>query len=375
MKAHLLKSSEVSTELFTKVVGLLLGEPGIIEFTYNDNAIIDFEQDELFNKIIKTEEDFIEKPSPIMACNELINYKREFPLKRETAKWKDLFRKCNDYRLKNHIDSKEFVLLLTNIPNEHNWFASLEEKMPYNGFVHTADWDYFIDCPPEFPIAYEVIALMLQKHMFDGLYDVRTKVHEKPIGCISDFCGNKKEIILKLRTADVCRSCMERLKEKLSMPVIFHALKVMESLRVKMLYAQNFRQESPLSKLVITPQHKLFLPDFGNIEIKLRPLEKALYFLFLKHPEGIYLSSLSNHREELYEIYTSISSQGILIEMKARIDDMVNALSNSAAEKISRIKRVFEDTIGKELANHYCIKGEHGEVKKISLDRDLVVSG
>lgn len=373
MKAHLIKSNEVSTELFTKVVGLLQAEAGIIEFSYDSDSIIDFNEEELYVKEIKTEKKFREKDRLLSCSLKESNINFEFPLKRETAKWKNLFNKCSDYRLFNKIDSTDFVLLLTDIPNEHNWFASLQEKMSFNGFVHTADWDYFIDCPAEFPIAYEVIALMLQKHMFDGLYDVRTKVHEKPIGCISDFCANKKEIILKLRTADICRSCMERLKGKLSMPEIFHALKIMESLRVKMLYAQNFRQESPLSKLIITAKHKIFLPDFGNIEIKLRPLEKALYFLFLKHPDGIYLSSLSNHREELYEIYCGICYQGVMKEMKSRIDDIVNALSNSSAEKISRIKRVFEDTIGKDLANHYCIRGEHGEMKKIALDRGMVV--
>ena len=102
-------------------------------------------------------------------------------------------------------------------------------------------------------------------------------------------------------------------------------------------------------------------------------LEKALYLLFLNHPEGIYLSSLSDYRQELYDIYTGISNTWMLHEMKARIDDMVNALSNSASEKISRIKRVFEEAIGNDLAQHYYIRGAVGEAKSIALDRDKVV--
>ena len=63
---------------------------------------------------------------------------------------------------------------------------------------------------------------------------------------------------------------------------------------------------------------------------------------------------------------------GDLSEMRERIDDMVNALSDSASQKISRIKRVFEEAIGQDLAKHYYIQGESGQKKKIDLNRSLV---
>ena len=58
--------------------------------------------------------------------------------------------------------------------------------------------------------------------------------------------------------------------------------------------------------------------------------------------------------------------------MKNRIDDMANITSNSAAEKISKIKAAFVKAIGDELARHYYIQGGNGEVKKVDLSRDLV---
>ena len=146
----------------------------------------------------------------------------------------------------------------------------------------------------------------------------------------------------------------------------------LESIRVKMLYAQNFRQETPLSILLIDEQKRFFLSDFGNIEIKLRPLEKALYLLFIRHPEGIFLSCLSEHRRELYLIYETLSTIGMRNEMKTRIDDLVNVLNNSANEKMSRIKRVFESAIGNQLARNYYIYGAVGEAKNIYLERSLV---
>jgi len=371
MKIHLIRSSEVDQELFTKVVNLLEAVPGPIQFGYDAAAVINFNKDELFNNIIPDKDDFETTKGISLEFNQ--QFSRTFPMEKATATWKTLFEKSEKYRRLHSIPAYEFVILITDIPNKENWFASLDEGMPYNGFVHTDDWDHYIDCSNAFPISYEIIALMLQKYMFQDKSEMFSAVHNTPLGCINDMCVQKREVILKLRTADICRSCMERIKDKIPTPVIHHALAIMESLRVKMLYAQNFRQESSPSRLLIDEQFRIFLQDYGNIEIKLRPLEKALYILFLSHPEGIFLSSLSDFRQELYDIYTGISHMGTLREMQGRIDEMVNALSNSANEKIARIKRVFEEAIGNELAKHYYIRGNSGDVKKISLETNLIM--
>ena len=373
MRIHLVKSAEVSVELFTKIIDLLQANPGPLSFTCNLDSVSNIYLDEKILNNMKTKEEFEKQlATENNLSDRLVSRKISFPFEREEVSWDTLFAKCNKYRRKNNIKEDEFVIMLTDIANNKNWFACLDESNPFNGFIHTADWQYFISCSAAFPIAYEVIALVLQKHMFDGMIDLRTAVHNSPIGCINDLCIHKKEIILKLRTADVCNECMRLLQNKITMPKIHHALTIMNSLREKMLYAQNFRQSTPPGRLLIDAQKRFLLTDFGNIEIKLRPLEKALYILFLKYPEGIYHSSLSEHRTELYEIYSQIANMGDLNEMKERIDDMVNALSDSASQKMSRIKRVFEEAIGTELAKYYFIKGEPGKVKSIALDRNLM---
>ena len=371
MKVHLLKSAEVDTTLFTKVVDFLQSIPGPISFNYDLNATTYFEDEELFKHQIIDEEHF-EKKIMLESYSKL-NSERIFPLERETVSWAVLFNKVSQFRNERNIPNNEFVLLLTDIANKQNWFASLDENMPYNGFIHTADWDHYIKCSAAFPIAYEVIALVLQKHMFNRVNDLRIKLHEQPIGCVNDFCAHKRDIILKLRTGDVCEDCIERVQGNISIPELHHALNIMSSLRERMLFAQNMKKFSPLSTLRIDKKYKIFLSEFGNIEIKLRPLEKALYFLFLKYPEGIYHSSLSEHRTELYEIYSKISTMGDLLEMRERIDDMVNTLNDSASQKMSRIKRVFEEAVGRDLAKHYFIKGDAGKKKKIDLDRNMIV--
>jgi len=182
----------------------------------------------------------------------------------------------------------------------------------------------------------------------------------------------KSEIILKMRTADVCADCMKHLEQSLSLPEIHHALAVMESLRMRMLFAQNFKQSSPPSKIQIRRNGRIYLSDYGNMEIKLPTLEKALYILFLRHPEGIYISSLSEHRQELYYIYARLSNRGLMEEMRKRIDDMTNVLRDQTSVKISRIKKAFIDALGNALAEHYIIQGENAERKSIKLDRSLV---
>ena len=372
MDIHLIRSTEVDKLLFTKVVDLLQSIPGPIHFSCKPNSIINLDEDEFQHQTIKDEDGFFKlmRQRTFIAEEKLMP---TFPLERKAVSWDYLFQKAAHYRIENDIPENHFVILITNIPNQSNWFAALDQNNPYNGFIHSDDWEYIIDCSVAFPVAYEVIALFLQKYLFNGVIELRQRIHVTSIGCVSDLCMNKREIILKLRTADICPSCMRVLKEKLPLKVIHHARMIMESLRVKMLFAQNFRQDMPLSRLIITPQKKLFLPEFDNQEVRLRPLEKALYFLFLEEPDGIFLSNLCDYREKLYEIYSSLSTRGMLEEMRIRIDNMTNVLSNSASEKISRIRQVFEELIGQDLAENYIIRGEVGDAKKIAIQRKLVV--
>ncbi len=387
MKVHLIKDGDVGKDTFSEVVDLLQAISGPIEFYYDSNNIVNFTEDDVIEKKMPDEKKFGQS---IQAYAEVENSKYpvvksirayesrplrtfSFPFLRKTTKWTTIFDKCNSYRLYNNIPENEFVILLTEVSNTNNWFASLDEKMPFNGFIHTADWNHFIKCQDSFPIAFEVIALVLQKHMFNDYNEARSSVHLDPIGCVNDMCLEKKDIKLKLRTADICPDCMNKLKGKLSFAEINQSLNIMESLRVKMLFSQNFKQNVPLSRLVIDNENKIFLPDFGNIEIKLRPLEKTLYFFYLNHPEGVGLSFLRGKREEMYEIYTKLSGIGNLEEMKSRINDMVDVTKSSAFEKISKIKAAFVKAIGEELAKNYYIQGGNGEVKKVLLERELYI--
>ncbi len=136
---------------------------------------------------------------------------------------------------------------------------------------------------------------------------------------------------------------------------------------------QLLHPDDRLSRLVITSDYRLLLPDYNNMEIKMEPLVKAVYLLFLKHPEGIMFKCLSDYRKELTEIYVKLKPYGLSDRVVQSIENVTNPLLNSINEKCARIRGAFVGQFDNHLAKHYYIDGNRGEVKKIALPRDLVV--
>ena len=131
-------------------------------------------------------------------------------------------------------------------------------------------------------------------------------------------------------------------------------------------------QNGKLSKLVITKKYEILLPDYNNMVIKMEPLVKAIFFLFLKHPEGILFKHLPDYREELIGIYKDLRPLGLNSHSLQSIEDVTNPLLNSINEKCARIRAAFLKKFDEYLARNYFITGERGEPKKIILPRDLV---
>ena len=128
-----------------------------------------------------------------------------------------------------------------------------------------------------------------------------------------------------------------------------------------------------LSRLVVTKDYRIVLPDYQDMEIKMEPLAKAVYLLFLKHPEGIAFKSLPDHRKELADIYTKLRPAGLTDRAMQSIEDVTNPLLNSINEKCARIRGAFVGEFDDYMAKYYYIDGKRGEVKKIALPRELVV--
>lgn len=140
-----------------------------------------------------------------------------------------------------------------------------------------------------------------------------------------------------------------------------------------------------LSQLLITSDYRFLLPDYGNKEVEMSPIHKALYLLFLNHPDGIESKHLSDHRDELLSIYMRVSSWLDIDKVYDVVDRLVDPLDNAFNEKCSRIKAAFAAIMDEYSAAYYAISGHklrhisassrvwYERKKIITLPRELVV--
>lgn len=115
-------------------------------------------------------------------------------------------------------------------------------------------------------------------------------------------------------------------------------------------------EEDKPGRAYIDSKGQLVLPDAGEVKIKLTPMERTLYILFLKYPEGINADELWRYWDELCDIYgcQTVYDDTDLIEDAVEgicDEDKVTWYTN-----VSRIKKKVSDKLGKRAAEQYIIK-------------------
>ena len=141
-----------------------------------------------------------------------------------------------------------------------------------------------------------------------------------------------------------------------------------------------------LSRLLITRDYRFLLVDYQNRVVELQPVHKAVYLLFLAHPEGIEFKRLGDYREELTRYYMATAKLMDKVKITEGVDHLVNPLDNAINEKCSRIKKVFSDMMDDYAASYYIISGHtqkhvagssriwYERLKVITLPRELVTN-
>lgn len=141
--------------------------------------------------------------------------------------------------------------------------------------------------------------------------------------------------------------------------------------------------KSRLSRLVITKDYRFVLADY-QLEVELQPVHKAVYLLFLNHPEGIEFKRLGNYREELLGYYLATARWMDKEKAEESVDHLVDPLDNAINEKCSRIKKAFLELMDEYRASYYLISSHtqkhiagriwYERLKVITLPRELVIN-
>ena len=185
---------------------------------------------------------------------------------------------------------------------------------------------------------------------------------------LEDMAGEVKRLVAALQAAG---------RRDLLLQAI--GVGVMEDLRLE-------AAKGRLSRLCITDDYRFLLLDYGNKELELQPVHKAVYLLFLAHPEGIEFKRLGEYRDELLRYYMATAKMLDKEKVKEGVDHLVNPLDNAINEKCSRIKKVFLDLMDEYTASYYIISSHtqkhiagssrmwYERLKVITLPRELVVS-
>ena len=179
MNVHILRSPEYSPEDYNEVINLLKTHSNSIKIKSHPKVNI--------------------------------SYGNEEPIKH----WDEFFKICNQFRSNKKIHENDYVFLLTEHQNQEDYFGWTDEKLG-NYFIQTSGWNQYFESEvnKHFPISYEVVAWILRSLMYDTQEELLKNAHVRARGCVMDFCDEKTDIVLKMRTGDVCNSCLQRIKER-----------------------------------------------------------------------------------------------------------------------------------------------------------------
>ncbi len=290
----------------------------------------------------------------------------------ESLSFDEFFNLCNTYRINKEIPKDDYVVLVTSIKNDMRWFSAFKEK---NIFIHGLEWEYYTKRDAKYGIAYEVVENIFQSQIGLNIFGVNKEphFHMESIGCINDMCMNKADVMLKLRTADICDSCIDWAIEKKVNPLILqHIKELIESLRNE--FINSNRITSTVKPLIVHVDPQRII-KIGNKEIDIVALQKVLFIFFLKNPQGVKTKLVCDHQDELVNIYKEIRKSGEKTKIKRMFDSEKGAEPSFDSHK-SKLNRALVSILGAKLAEFYIITKviiEDGiNIYKINLEDDYI---
>ena len=283
------------------------------------------------------------------------------------ANGKTLFRKVAfaamvEVRQAHKLDDEDALVLLTSLSDERDFFAYGEPAGtgPGHHCIMISGWEDMAAMDFLYPTLHIVASNLLQGRMHKTMEEWERNAHEYSVGCISDFCRNKQDILLRLRTADVCEACAGKYNAvikagELSVEEFEQCMELLELAR------EGIRFHN---RMVATPTPSPLLIDPTNLSVTLVHHDRVInfngviphciYILYLKHPEGIPYEELEQHVEALIDHYDTIkgtkSRQQLLQSFSVLTDHRDRSRLN---QEVSKLRRSVKEAVGEKLLPLY----------------------
>ena len=149
-------------------------------------------------------------------------------------------------------------------------------------------------------------------------------------------------------------------------------LEAMSILRKRLSELEILEGTDEGERILVTKDYRILLPDRFDTEIRMRPLVKTVFLLFLRHPEGIRFGELPDYRDELLDLYKGVTRRPSGPELERSVDRLVSPRDNSIHEKAANLAATLARYFRPEQLPAYTLTGKAGTPKRIRLDRALV---
>jgi hypothetical protein len=333
MNVHILRSPEYSTEDYNEVINLLKTHTNSIKIKSHPKVNISYENQE--------------------------------PVKH----WDEFFKICDQFRSNKKIHENDYVFLLTEHQNQEDYFGWTDEKLG-NYFIQTSGWNRYFqsEVNKHFPISYEVVAWILRSLMYDTQEGLLKNAHERARGCVMDYCDEKADIILKMRTGDVCSTCLQRISERGINPgFLGNIFNTMENIRKGLMYRERndlLGTVSPVKLKLGVNRPKFVLTEMNDLILNFDEGQTALYMFLLQTGE-VRLTHVRDLEDNLKECYRLVKNGNISQrELESTVSYWVKPENPEVlTQKISKINKKLRDLLGEKLANNYLIINEKGKYR------------
>lgn len=216
--------------------------------------------------------------------------------------WSDFFAACRNYREQHNIHDDDFLVVITELANSKNWFSGFSMDGERNIFVQGTEWENYIYAEPVYPVVYDILSNIIRSLAARALgeaEDIVRFAHQDTIGCMNDYCDWKPDVTYKLRTADICPDCQNRMQRFISQDLLNQTVSVFEDIRKKMVFTSSLQKP-------MTFEQKLPFPvaiTKRKMSIVSEPFRKLLllidHFDSLIRTAVLMIAALTKNEEEM----------------------------------------------------------------------------